>query len=170
MRQLGRALFAKIGKPISTSLAATLSQQIQRKTPTYLFVAASYDRNEPFAIYQCRLIALHSSVASEHRDLVPAYLRARMDSVGTWFEIDTFERVAQGEVKRILAQASGREASSSLRGMTALFKVKVIGSGELKKTLEAPSWKARSKIVGDDFDSDLYDAEDGTLDWISDET
>lgn len=153
-------IFAKIGKGISVPFLNQLTNQINKKVPTYLFLAVYEGWNKPFGFVRCNLVNVSPTISDKELKLVPSYLHPSRKSINTWFKIDSLNKLDRKEIKRICILTSGREISSSLRGTTAVFRVVVNGK---KPMLETPypyvQPKARDTLGEFEFD-DVEDNND----------
>jgi hypothetical protein len=160
-------LFAKIGKGLGSALIDQLRNQINRDVPTYLFVAIYEGWNEPFGIYQCELLDIHSDLTDAQTNLVPEYLHSVIKKVSTWFEIRSLRRVAQEHARRVHVLTSGREVSGALRGATAMFRVGITGSTPMKLVQDPPPIKKKqSDADSTEFDDDHGDDDLDYQRWI----
>lgn len=165
----GRAMFAKIGKGLSTSFFEQLNSQIKQGIPTYLFLAVYDGWNAPFDISQSELLGIHTEISSDDKIFIPDYVRPLIANVHTWFEIGSIRRVAQSELKRIRLLTTRREISGSLRGATSMFRVVIEGNAALKLTADSqikPS--ATVDKNSQDFDEEIWDSDDdlSNLVWL----
>jgi hypothetical protein len=147
-----KAIFAKIGKGLSSTFANQLNKQIENKIPTYLFLAVYEGWDQPFRLIKCELSGVYTSLNDSQLNFVPKYLHPMQRMISTWFEIKSLKWIAQQETKRICMFTSGKEISSSLRGTTALFRVVIKGTTPIKEIADQVfNEKKKEPNLSDDF-------------------
>lgn len=120
----GVALFGKFGGPLGPSFSDALNHQIANRQKTYLFlVTRSAPRRNDYSMYRCPLRQVHSTLEPSKRHLVPGYYIGQAPDIRTWFEIEDMEFLKLDDIKRIFVISSGRDITSAIHSMSAVFRV-----------------------------------------------
>ncbi len=154
IEQQGCVMFAKLGKGLGPAFLKQLNDQIERGTPTYMFLATYEGPKMPYGYYRCELLHVHEKLNAKQEINVPSYLQQSIPGISTWFERRTLSRLSTRETIRIFVLSSGREISSAITGTASLFKVGVKGDAEMEMDSD-PSPK-----LGDRTNSSLDSGED----------
>jgi hypothetical protein len=121
----GKAVFGKIGQPLSSGMVNTLNEQIGQGARTLLFLTTREGWNGPYVTYQCGLKHVYERLDETTRPLVPKYYIFEEAKIGTWLEILSIQRMSRDEMNRIFVLSSGREIMSVIKSSATVFRVGV---------------------------------------------
>ena len=120
----GAVWIAKLGKPLAGQKISLLGEQINRGTPTYLFLVRR--KGAAYEWVKARLVALNRRLPQKEACLTPSYYRPAgvMENAGTWLKVTKLMKPEPGEIAKLHVSSSGRQIIDTLKGsMAAMFLV-----------------------------------------------
>ena len=121
----GAAVLGKIGQGVGPAFRGALNAQIERGDKTFLFLTTREGWNGPYVTYRCRLKAIYESLDGAKRALVPKYYAGDNNTIKTWFEISSIERLSRDDMNRIYVLSSSRSIMSVIASSATVFRVGV---------------------------------------------
>lgn len=125
LQECSRALIGKVGKALGDGFMDELNDQITSGAETSLFLTTRDGWGDSYTTYQCNLEAVHKSLPTDKRDLVPTYYESEFDAIGSWFEITSMYELERSEMNRIEVVSSGRSIAGVMKSMASVFRVRV---------------------------------------------
>jgi hypothetical protein len=147
LQRHGRVMLGKFGTPVSTTVQKWLNTQIQRGTPTLLFLTRR--DNDLYRTHRCRLEAVQPTLSSSDQHLVPRYYRNA--TIHTWFRLVDIRELGDAEMKCLYVISSGRPVMSVVTSSSTSFIVAISKSpvAELPAGLRAKRKQLRSVLRDD---------------------